>query len=84
MQKKNAQNDVSAMLRSKYINASLDESLTLNSHYPHFTELGGIKYLHKPVIDFIYNPLFKKDDYKNVGVFPPSTLLIHGASGVGK
>ncbi|KAF9762607.1 Cell division cycle protein 48 like protein [Nosema granulosis] len=84
MQKKNSQNDISALLRSKYINTSIDESLKLNSHYPRFTELGGMKYLHKPVIDFVYNPLFKKDDYKNMGVFPPSTLLFHGVGGVGK
>lgn len=84
MQKKNSQNDVSAMLRSKYINTSIDESLKLNSHYPHFSDLGGLQYLKKPVIDYIYNPLFKKDDYKNIGVFPPSTLLLHGVGGVGK
>lgn len=83
MQKK-TENSISSILRDKYISTSLNDSLKLNTRYPLFSKLGGVGYLRKDIVDYIYNPLFKKAEYSNIGISPPKTLLLYGVSGVGK
>lgn len=76
--------DVSSLLRNKMITTSLNNTLQQNSHIPQFTKLGGIDYLKKSVEKYIYNPIMKRAEYTYIGQTPPMTLLIYGASGVGK
>ncbi|EQB60476.1 aaa family cdc48 subfamily [Vairimorpha apis BRL 01] len=84
MKNLNSRNNVSSMLRDKYISTSLQDSLKLTNHITPFSSLRGIDYLQKSIIDLVYNPLFKRYEYDNIGAKPPATLLFYGASGVGK
>ncbi|KAK6089213.1 hypothetical protein P3W45_001814, partial [Vairimorpha bombi] len=80
MNKNNSRNNISSMLRDKCLATSLNNNLKLNSHIPPFSELGGVDYLKKQIVDYIHNPLMK-EEYHRIGINPPLTLLIHGASG---
>lgn len=84
MKNLNSKNNVSSMLRDKYISTSLHDSLKLSNHITPFSNLGGVCYLKRNFIDFVYNPIFKKHEYDIIGSRPPTTLLFYGASGVGK
>lgn len=84
MNKNNSRNNISSILRDKCLATSLNNNLKLSSHIPPFSELGGVDYLKKHIVDYIHNPLMKKEEYFRIGIHPPLTLLIHGASGVGK
>jgi SpoVK/Ycf46/Vps4 family AAA+-type ATPase len=76
--------DASAMLRDKYITSSLKDSLKIDPEYPPLEKIGGIGYLLPKIRETIYNPLFSRKTYESIGMAPSNTILLHGASGVGK
>ncbi|KAG5859732.1 ATPase [Encephalitozoon hellem] len=84
MNRKNPGRDASSVLRDKYITSHLNESLKIDHEYPPLHKVGGIKYLLPKITELVYNPLFSKASYDEIGIHPPSTLLLHGVSGVGK
>ncbi|CAD26634.1 TRANSITIONAL ENDOPLASMIC RETICULUM ATPASE [Encephalitozoon cuniculi GB-M1] len=84
MNRKNLVRDAGSALRDKYITSHLNESLKIDREYPPLHSVGGIKYLLPKITELVYNPLFAKASYDEIGIHPPSTLLLHGVSGVGK
>ncbi|AFN83048.1 transitional endoplasmic reticulum ATPase [Encephalitozoon romaleae SJ-2008] len=84
MNRKNPMRDAGSALRDKYITSHLNESLKIDHEYPPLQKVGGIKYLLPKITELVYNPLFSKASYDEIGIHPPSTLLLHGVSGVGK
>lgn len=84
MNKKNSVRDASSMLRDKYITSHLNETLKIDQSYPSLMRAGGLRYLLPRITELVYNPIFSKGMYEGIGMHPPSTLLLHGVSGVGK
>lgn len=84
MNRRNSGRDVSSMVRDKYITSHLNDTLKIEHEYPPLGRLGGVRYLVPKIVELVHNPVFCRALYEGMGASPPSTLLIHGVSGVGK
>lgn len=73
----------SDLLRDKYMASQLKKTAIEKTH-PDLNEIFGTGYLKGEIESKIYNPIFRADKYKELGVQPPRSLLIRGIQGVGK